>query len=304
MRKNVMKIEKVGVIGCGLMGAGIAHTSARAGFPTIVTDINRRELDKGLGRIFKFIEKGIEKGKTTEEEKEIVSKNLVGATELKELAECDIIIEAIPEELELKSKMFRAIDEIASTETIFTSNTSSIKITDLAKATNRANRFLGTHFFNPVPIMKLCEVVRIEETSDQSFVLVMDFIHALDKFPVVCRDTTGFVVNRLLTPYLLDGVRAFEKNIASINDIDNAMILGCGYPMGPLTLIDFVGVDTVHHISGIMTEEFKESQYKSPELLSRMIKNGWLGKKSGKGFYDYGSDTPIPNDSELRSLLK
>jgi len=298
-----MEIQKVGVVGCGLMGSGIAHTTSRAGFSTIVVDINQQLLDRGLERIYKFIDRGIEKGKTTLEEKDTVSRNLGNTIDLKNLSGCNIIIEAIPENKQLKIELFKTLDEIVSKGTIFTSNTSSIRITDLAKNTKRIDRFLGTHFFNPVPIMNLVEVIKIERTSENAFNSAMNFIRALDKVPIVCKDSTGFVVNRLLTPYLLDGVRAFEKNIASITDIDNAMVLGCGYPMGPLTLIDFVGVETVHHISGIMSSEFEESQYESPMLLTKMIEKGWFGKKSGKGFYDYSKVGPEPNDLELRDLL-
>ena len=299
-----MDIKKVGVIGCGLMGSGIAHTAARSGYPVLVREIDDGLLKKGMDKIFTFIERGIEKRKTTHEEKEMVSRNLDGTTELDDLEQCDMIIEAIPENLQLKMEIFSLIDKIFPPETIFTSNTSSIKITELAKITKRKDRFLGTHFFNPVPIMKLCEVIRIEDTAEEAFSAVHNFIQSLDKTAVVCKDTTGFVVNRLLTPYLLDAVRAFEAGVASITDIDNAMVLGCDYPMGPLTLIDFVGVETVVHISGIMNREFRLPQYEAPVLLRKMSEKGWHGRKTGFGFFDYSAEEKKPNDEVLKSLTR
>lgn len=299
-----MDIKKVGIVGCGLMGSGIALTAARSGYSTLVRETGQELLNKGLDRIFAFIDKGIEKGKSTPEEKAAVSRNLSGTTRLEELEECDLIIEAVPENLKLKTELFRRIDRAFPAETIFTSNTSSLKITDLAKCTKRKDRFLGTHFFNPVPIMRLCEVVRIEETSEEAFSAVYNFIRSLDKTAVVCQDTTGFVVNRLLTPYLLDAVRAFEAGIASIEDIDQAMILGCGYPMGPLTLIDFVGVETVVHIAGIMSREFGLPQYEAPALLRKMSEKGWHGRKTRFGFFDYSGSEKSPNDDVLKSLTE
>ncbi|NQS97621.1 MAG: 3-hydroxyacyl-CoA dehydrogenase family protein [candidate division Zixibacteria bacterium] len=299
-----MHLEKIGVLGCGLMGAGIAQTAARAGFPTIVREIDRELLDKGIDRIFAFIDKGIARGKTTVIERRKVSNHLAGAIEMEDLTDCDIIIEAIPENLELKREMFRALDNMVGVDTIFASNTSSLKIADIACASKRKDKFIGTHFFNPVPLMKLVEVVRTEDTSDETFDAVMDFILAIDKVGVACVDTTGFVVNRLLTPYLLDAIRAFEAGIASVEDIDNAVTLGLGYPMGPLTLIDFIGLDTVHHIAGIMTGEFRLSQYESPRLLRLMVEKGWYGKKSKIGFYDYSTEQPTPNDSELKKIIQ
>lgn len=298
-----MEIKKVGVLGCGLMGSGIAHTAARAGFPTLVREVNQELLEKGIGRIFTFIDKGIALGKTKVSERRQVKNHLTGTTELKDLADCDIIIEAIPENLELKNEIFASLDGIAGENTIFTSNTSSLKIIDMTFATKRRDKFLGTHFFNPVPVMKLVEVVRMEETSDEAFDAVMDFVDKIDKVGVACLDTTGFVVNRLLTPYLLDAIRAFEAGIATVQDIDNAMMMGCGYPMGPLTLLDLVGLETTHHIAGIMTDEFKLPQYESPILLQKMVDKGWYGRKSKIGFYDYSSGEPVPNDDALKALL-
>jgi len=298
-----MQIKRVGVLGCGLMGSGIAHTAARAGFPTVVREVSQELLDKGIGNIFAFIDKGIARGKTTVFERRQVTNNLKGATSFDDMAECDIIIEAIPENLELKNQMFAELDKLVGPDTIFTSNTSSLKVVDMARATNRKDKFLGTHFFNPVPLMKLVEIVRTEETSDEAFQACMNFAREIDKVPVACIDTSGFVVNRLLVPYLLDAIRAYEAGIATVVDIDNAMMLGCGYPMGPLTLLDFVGLETTHYIAGIMTAEFKLPQYESPKLLRKMVEKGLYGKKTKAGFYDYSTGVPIPNDEALKKIL-
>jgi 3-hydroxybutyryl-CoA dehydrogenase len=298
-----MEIKKVGVLGCGLMGAGIAHTCARNGFPTIVREINQELLDKGLKGVFGFIDKSIERKKGTVFERRQVKNHLSGTTRFEDLADCDLIIEAIPENLELKNETFGALDKIVGKNTIFASNTSSLKVVDMARATARKDKFLGMHFFNPVPVMKLVEVVRTKETSDEAFAAAMAFVKKIDKVGVACIDTTGFVVNRLLVPYLLDAIRAYEAGIASVQDIDNAMMLGCGYPMGPLTLLDFVGLETTHYIGGIMTQEFGLPQYHSPRLLQKMVEKGWYGKKSKMGFYDYSSGDPVPNDAGLKKLL-
>ena len=299
VKKN---IRNIGIVGCGLMGAGIAHVSARAGFKTLVADVDKNTLNRGIDRIFTFIDKGIERGKTTADERNIVESNLTGTIELDDFSACDLIIEAVPEKIDLKRDVFTSLKPILNEETILSSNTSSIRITALSEFTDRPDRFLGTHFFNPVPIMKLCEIVRTKKTSQETFNSVDNFVSAIGKTPISCTDTTGFVVNRLLTPYLLNAVRAFEAGLASIIDIDNAMMLGCGYPMGPLTLIDFVGVETVAHISGIMHCEFKLPQYETPALLKKMVEAGWYGKKSKMGFYDYSGGEPYPNDEELRTL--
>ena len=299
----MMKIKKVGVIGCGLMGSGIAHVSARSGFPTIVCEANEEMLEKGIGNIFSFIDKGIERGKTTISERQQVGKNLEGTAKLSDLSDCNVIIEAVPEDFEVKRTVFSELDRIADSETIFASNTSSMKIKDLTATIERRERFLGTHFFNPVPIMKLVEVVRTDEVSKECYDAVIDWVKSLGKVPVSCTDTTGFIVNRLLNPYLLDAVRALEAGVAKVADIDTALKLGLGYPMGPLTLMDFIGLETIDHISGIMFEEFKLPQYESPRLLKKMVEKGLFGKKTGAGFYDYSSDLPVPNDETLKQLL-
>jgi 3-hydroxybutyryl-CoA dehydrogenase len=298
-----MDITQVGVLGCGLMGSGIAHVSAAAGYDTVVREVNDELLQKGMGRIFGFIDKSIARGKMSEFEKRQVTTHLRGTTDLKELAQCDLVIEAITENLELKTAQWKELDRLCADHTIFGTNTSSLKVRDQAAATDRPDRFVGMHFFNPVPVMKLVEVVRTEDTSDEVFAEALSWVKSIDKVGVGCVDTTGFVVNRLLVPYLLDAIRAYEAGVATVQDIDNAMMLGCGYPMGPLTLLDFVGLDTTHYIAGIMTDEFELPQYHSPKLLKAMVEKGLMGKKSGKGFYDYSGKEPVPIDEELRGLM-
>ncbi len=287
-----MEIKKVGVLGCGLMGSGIAHTCARNGFPTVVREVNQQLLDKGIKKIFGDIDKSIERKKGTVFERRQVTNYLTSTTKMEALAGCDIIIEAIPENLDLKNEMFGQLDKLVGKDTIFASNTSSLKVVDMAQATQRKDKFIGLHFFNPVPVMKLVEVVRTKETSDEAFSAALAFVKKIDKVGVACIDTTGF-----------DAIRAYEAGIATVQDIDNAMMLGCGYPMGPLTLLDFVGLETTHYIAGIMTKEFGLPQYHSPKLLQKMVDKGWYGKKSKVGFYDYSSGDPVPNDKGLKDLL-
>ncbi|MFQ6093813.1 MAG: 3-hydroxyacyl-CoA dehydrogenase family protein [bacterium] len=282
-----MEIKKVGVVGCGLMGSGIAHVSAASGYKTLVREISQELLDKGLGSIEKYLAKAIARGKGTVFEKRMVADNLSGTTKLEDLKDSDIIIEAITEDIKIKNEVFATLDKLCPEHTIFASNTSSLKISEMTKATSRPDKFVGLHFFNPVPVMKLVEVVRMAITADETFDTAMQFVKSLDKVAVPCKDTTGFVVNRLLVPYLLDAIRALEASVASPRDIDNAMMLGCGYPMGPLALLDFVGLDTTLYIANIMFDEFKQPQYAPPELLKKMVAEGKLGKKSGEGFYKY-----------------
>jgi len=298
-----MQIKKVGVLGCGLMGSGIAHVSAAAGYDTVAREVDDKLLQKGLGRLYGFIDKSIGRGKMSEFEKRQVSTHLRGTIDLKDLKDCDLVIEAITENLEAKTQQWRELDQLCASHTIFATNTSSLKVSDQAAATKRPDRFVGMHFFNPVPVMKLVEVVKTGKTSDETFKAALAWVKSIDKVGVACIDTSGFVVNRLLVPYLLDGIRAYEAGIATVTDIDNAMMLGCGYPMGPLTLLDFVGLDTTHYIAGIMTDEFDLPQYRSPKLLQTMVEKGLMGKKSGKGFYDYSKGDPVPNDGELKGLL-
>ena len=289
------EIKKVGVLGCGLMGAGIAQISATAGFDVTVLEVEQKFLDKGFAGIDKSLAKFAEKG-TIKETPQAIRARLKGTTNQQDLADCDIVIEAVIENVAEKKKMYAALDGIVKKDAIFASNTSSISITELMTATKRPERFIGLHFFNPVPIMKLVEVVRTIATADDVFNTAYDFGKKLGKVPVRTSDKTGFIVNRLLVPYLLDAVRAYEEGVASIEDIDNAVKLGMGHPMGPFTLLDFVGLDTTYYITHVMFDEFKERRFASPPLLKRMVMAGWYGRKSGKGFYDYSDpNNPKPN---------
>jgi 3-hydroxybutyryl-CoA dehydrogenase len=282
-----MAIKTVGVLGCGLMGSGIAQVSAAAGYTTIVREVNDAFLQKGLGRIKKFLDDGVAKGKATAESRDATLANLSGTTTFDDLAGCDLIIEAIVENLDDKRTTYAALEKVVGSHTIFVSNTSSLCITELAAATSRPDRFGGLHFFNPVPIMKLVEVIRALTTSDETYRTVFAFAESLGKEPITAPDRPGFIVNRLLVPYLLDAVRAYEHGLGTLEDIDKGMKLGCGYPMGPFTLLDFVGLDTTYYIANIMFEEFREPAYAPPPLLKRMVLAGRMGRKSGQGFYKY-----------------
>jgi 3-hydroxybutyryl-CoA dehydrogenase len=292
-----MTIKKVGVLGCGLMGSGIAQVSAVAGYDVVVLEQEQKFLDKGFAGIEKSLAKFAEKG-TLKEPVETVRGRLQGVTSQRALADCDIIIEAIIENLEVKKKTFAELDAIVKKDAIFASNTSSISITEVAAATKRADRFVGLHFFNPVPLMKLVEVVRTIATDNAAFESAYEFGKSLGKVPVRTSDKTGFIVNRLLVPYMLDAIRAYEEGVGSILDIDNAMKLGCGYPMGPFTLLDFVGLDTTYYITQVMFDEFRERRFASPALLKRLVMAGWYGRKTGKGFYDYAD----PNNPVAQSF--
>jgi 3-hydroxybutyryl-CoA dehydrogenase len=295
-----MDIKKVGVLGCGLMGSGIAQVAATAGFDTTVLEVEQKYLDKGFAGIekslSKFAERPPEKGGITAQQKKEILSRLKGTTKAADLADCDIVIEAIIESVPQKKEMYAALDGVVKKHAIFASNTSSISITELMTATKRPERFIGLHFFNPVPLMKLVEVVRTIATAHDVYESAYEFAKKLGKVPVRAKDTTGFIVNRLLVPYLLDSIRAYEEGAGSIEDIDNAMKLGCGYPMGPFTLLDFVGLDTTYYITHVMFDEFKERRFASPPLLKRLVMAGWYGRKSGKGFYDYSDpNNPKPN---------
>ncbi len=282
-----MAIKTVGVLGCGLMGAGIAQVCAAAGYKTIVREVDQTFLDKGLGRIKKFLEDGVTRGKVTADTRDSTLANLSGTTSVDALKDCDLIVEAIIENLEDKRTIYAALEQVVAAHTIFLSNTSSLCITELAAATRRPDRFGGLHFFNPVPLMKLVEVIRALTTSDETYQTVFAFAQSLGKEPITAPDRPGFIVNRLLVPYLLDAIRAYENGLGTLEDIDKGMKLGCGYPMGPFTLLDFVGLDTTYYIANIMFEEFREPAYAPPPLLKRMVLAGRLGKKSGQGFYKY-----------------
>jgi 3-hydroxybutyryl-CoA dehydrogenase len=282
-----MPIKTVGVLGCGLMGSGIAQVCAAAGYQTIVREVEDSFLEKGLGRIDKFLAAGVEKGKLTPEEKDRTLGNLSGTTKLEDLKGCDLVIEAIIENVDEKAKAYAILDEVVDEHTIFSSNTSSLCITELAAKTRRPDRFAGLHFFNPVPLMKLVEVIRGLTTSDDTYQKVFAFAQSLGKEPITAPDKPGFIVNRLLVPYLLDAIRSYEHGLGTVEDIDKGMKLGTGYPMGPFTLLDFVGLDTTYYIANIMFEEYREPPYAPPPLHKRMVLAGWLGKKSGQGFYKY-----------------
>jgi 3-hydroxybutyryl-CoA dehydrogenase len=278
------------------MGAGIAQVSATAGFSTVVLEQDQKFIDKGFAGVEKSLGKFAEKG-ALKEPVETVRGRLKGTLKKEDLADCDLIIEAIIENVEEKKKTYAALDAVVKKDAIFASNTSSISITELMSATKRPERFVGLHFFNPVPLMKLVEVVRTIATRDDVFEAAVDFGKRVGKVPVRTSDKTGFIVNRLLVPYLLDAIRAYEEGVGSIPDIDNAMKLGCGYPMGPFTLLDFVGLDTTYYITQVMFDEFKEPRFASPPLLKRLVLAGWYGRKSGRGFYDYkDANNPVPGD--------
>jgi 3-hydroxybutyryl-CoA dehydrogenase len=282
-----MEIKTVGVLGCGLMGSGIAQVCAAAGYKTIVREVEEGFLKKGLGRIEKFLTDGIAKGKVTSEVKDATLANLSGTTKFEDLKGCDLIIEAIIENVDEKARTFAALDAVVGDATVFCSNTSSLCITELAAKTKRPDRFAGLHFFNPVPLMKLVEVIRALTTSDETYRAVFAFAQSLGKEPITAPDKPGFIVNRLLVPYLLDAIRSYENGLGTIEDIDKGMKLGTGYPMGPFTLLDFVGLDTTYYIANIMFDEYREPAYAPPPLLKRMVLAGRLGKKSGHGFYKY-----------------
>jgi 3-hydroxybutyryl-CoA dehydrogenase len=296
-----MEIQKVGVLGCGLMGSGIAQTAAMAGFETTVREVSEELLQKGFTAIEKSLERFADKGTITAEQQKQTRDRLFGTTSFDDLANCDIIIEAIIENLDEKQKTYRQLDSLCKPETIFASNTSSLSITQMMSATSaeRQQRFIGMHFFNPVPIMKLVEVVRTILTDANVYEDAITFGKKLGKVPVRASDKTGFIVNRLLVPYMLDSIRALEEGVGSIVDIDNAMKLGCGYPMGPFTLGDFVGLDTTYYIAEIMFNEFREKRFAPPPLLKRMVMAGLYGRKSGRGFYDYTKDAKNPTPMNL-----
>ena len=284
-----MAIKTLGVIGCGLMGSGIAQVSAQAGFSTTVVEANQELLDKGLGSIRRNLEALVAKARMDERVKDETLARLKGATTLDALKESDLVIEAITENQATKNETFAKLDKICPPHALLATNTSSCNITAMAAATRRAGQVLGLHFFNPVPLMKLVEVVQTILTDDATVHAAYEWVQAIGKTPVKAKDSTAFIVNRLLVPYLLDAIRVYEGGLASLEDIDQAMKLGCGYPMGPFTLLDLVGLDTAMFVAEVMFEEFREPRYAPPPLLKRMVMAGRLGRKSGKGFYDYGA---------------
>jgi 3-hydroxybutyryl-CoA dehydrogenase len=286
------KIKRVGVLGCGLMGHGISQVAAQAGYDVVVREVDDERLEKGLGQIEKQLARAVEKGKAEQADADAVRGRIQGTTDYGDLADTDLVIEAITEDLDLKLEMWREVDGIVKDEAYFATNTSSLPVIDQAAATKRPDRFLGLHFFNPAQVMKLVEVVRGITTSDDAFQVGLDFTKSLGKMGVQTKDKAGFIVNRLLVPYLLDGMRAYEEGVGSITEIDEAMKAGAGHPMGPLTLSDFVGLDTLGSICDVMFDEFSEKRFARPPILRKMLAAGWYGRKSGVGFYDYSGEAP------------
>lgn len=288
-------VARVGVVGGGLMGSGIAQVAAQAGLTTIVRELSEPLCARASAAITKSLDKAIDKGKLTPEARSATLSCLDFTTSLTDLASCDIIVEAVVEDLEVKNALWRELQSLADARTIFASNTSSLTIAAMAAASGRADRLVGLHFFNPVPLMRLVEVVRTITTSEETFDRAMEFVRRIGKQPIVARDQSGFVVNRLLIPYMLDAIRALENGVGTITDIDAGMQLGAGYPMGPFTLLDFVGLDTVERVAEVMFDEYREQRFAPPPLLRRLVLAGHLGRKSGRGFYDHSMDPPVPS---------
>jgi 3-hydroxybutyryl-CoA dehydrogenase len=289
------EIKKVGVLGCGLMGHGIAQVSAQAGYDVVVREVDDAALQKGLGKIEKQLARAVEKGKSSQEDADAVRGRITGTTSYGDLADCDLVIEAITENLPGKLEMWKEVDGIVKPEAVFATNTSSLAVIDQAAATSRPERFVGLHYFNPAQVMKLVEVIRAVTTSDEAFETGLAFAKSQGKLAIPTKDKAGFIVNRLLVPYMLDAIRAYEEGVGSVEEIDEAMKAGAGHPMGPLTLADFVGLDTMGAICDVLFDEFRERRFAQPPTLRKMLSAGWYGRKSGKGFYDYSGDTPVMN---------
>jgi 3-hydroxybutyryl-CoA dehydrogenase len=289
------EIKKVGVLGAGLMGHGIAQVAAQSGYDVVLREVDDATLAKGVGRIEKQLARAVEKGKSSQEDADAVRGRIQGTTDYSDLADCDLVIEAITESLPLKLEMWREVDAIVKPEAVFATNTSSLAVIDQAAATSRPERFIGLHYFNPAQVMKLVEVIRAVTTSDEAFDTGLAFAQSLNKLAIPTKDKAGFIVNRLLVPYMLDAIRGYEEGIGSVAEIDEAMKAGAGHPMGPLTLADFVGLDTLGSICDVLFDEFRERRFAQPPTLRKMLSAGWYGKKSGKGFYDYSGDAPVAN---------
>ncbi len=289
------EIKKVGVLGCGLMGHGITQIAAQAGYDVVVREVDDDKLASGIGKIEKQLARAVEKGKSTQDDADAVLGRINGTTDYNDLADCDLVVEAITEDLQLKLDMWREVDAIVKPDAVFATNTSSLAVIDQAAATSRPEQFLGLHFFNPAQVMKLLEVIRCVTTGDEAYQVGLDFGAKLDKLTVQTKDKAGFIVNRLLVPYMLDAIRAYEEGVGSIAEIDDAMKAGAGHPMGPLTLADFVGLDTMGAICDVLFDEFRERRFARPPTLRKMLSAGWYGRKSGKGFYDYSGEAPVPN---------
>jgi 3-hydroxybutyryl-CoA dehydrogenase len=282
-----MEIKRVGVVGVGIMGAGIAQVASQAGYQVIVREINEELLKKGLGSINSFLAKSVEKGRMTQQDKEAVMGRIQGTLSLGDFKDCDFVIEAVMENLDLKKKVFAELDRVCPKDAILATNASTVSIIDIAKATQRPDKVVGTHYFNPVPMMKLVEIVRTIATSDETVKICQDYCKSIGKETVIARDTPGFIVNRLGTPFMLDAVRMLESGIASRDDIDNAVKLGLNHPIGPLALLDLIGIDSVYYGASTIYDETKDPKYAPPVLMRKMVAAGWLGRKTGKGFYDY-----------------
>ena len=281
-------MKTVGVVGCGLMGRGIVEVSAAAGYSVVVREVSDDYLDTGLTAVRASVTRAVAKGKRTEEEGEALLARITGTTQLDGLAECDLVIEAIVEDLAAKTTLYGELEDHLRPDAILATNTSSLTVTQLAASTSRADRFVGVHFFNPVPVMKLVEIVATLMVDPGTLTRVGEFVESLGKRAIQCKDNSGFIVNRLLVPYLLDAIRAYESGFGSLEDIDEGMKLGCGHPMGPFVLLDFIGLDTINSIAEIMFDEYRETRFAPPPLLKQMVQAGYLGRKSGRGFYDYG----------------
>jgi 3-hydroxybutyryl-CoA dehydrogenase len=290
-----VEIKKVGVLGAGLMGHGIAQVSAGAGYDVVLREVDDAALQKGLGKIEKQLAKAVEKGKSSQEDADAVRARIHGTTDYADLADCDLVIEAITEDLSRKLEMWKEVDAIVKPEAVFATNTSSLAVIDQAAATSRPQQFVGLHYFNPAQVMKLVEVIRAVTTSDDAFQAAHAFAESQGKLAIPTKDKAGFIVNRLLVPYMLDAIRAYEEGVGSVDEIDDAMKAGAGHPMGPLTLADFVGLDTMGSICDVLFDEFRERRFARPPTLRKMLSAGWYGRKSGMGFYDYSGEAPVPN---------
>jgi 3-hydroxybutyryl-CoA dehydrogenase len=289
------KIENVGVLGAGLMGHGIAQVAAAAGYSVVLREVDESTLQKGIGKIEKQLSRAVEKGKSTQEDADAIRGRIQGTVAYGDLAGCDLVIEAITESLPLKLEMWREVDEIVKPQAIFATNTSSLAVIDQAAVTSRPGQFVGLHYFNPAQVMKLVEVVRCVTTEDDAFETALEFARSEGKLAIPTRDTAGFIVNRLLVPYMLDAIRAYEEGVGAVDEIDEAMKAGAGHPMGPLTLADFVGLDTLGSICDVLFDEFRERRFAQPPTLRKMLSAGWYGRKSAKGFYDYSGEAPVAN---------
>ncbi|HMD57364.1 MAG TPA: 3-hydroxybutyryl-CoA dehydrogenase [Solirubrobacteraceae bacterium] len=289
------QIEKVGVLGAGLMGHGIAQVAAESGYEVILREVDDQTLEKGLAKIEKQLSRAVEKGRATQQDTDVVRSRIKGTVHYRDLGDCDLVIEAITESLALKLEMWREIDEIVKPEAVFATNTSSLAVIDQAAATGRPGQFVGLHYFNPAQVMKLVEVVRCVTSTDEALDTALAFVRSEGKLAIPTQDKAGFIVNRLLVPYMLDAIRAYEEGVGSVDEIDEAMKAGAGHPMGPLTLADFVGLDTLGSICDVLFDEFRERRFARPPTLRKMLSAGWFGRKSGIGFYDYSGQEPKPN---------